>query len=546
MNTHPIDCGTHRRINREMLLNTAGSPILRVSILIALVLACWPTMSLGQTAISPKSMKVLGNVDPRYVSYNVEAVEVTGGRFWAPFKSIQQHRDIADAANASGTPNRDYLYQYRSPIDLSNPKLRKLAAALAPAYVRVSGTWRNSSYFQNNDEPALKTPPEGFQNVLTRAQWKGVIDFGRAVDAEIVTSFSSSAGVRDANGVWTPTQAKAVLDYTKALGGHIAATEFINEPTLMSLGGVPKGYGASEYGKESKSFGEFIRKESPGTLYLGPSSAAEGLPETSTQRWLHLVPSEDLMKATGPIFDGFSYHVYYTQSHRCRGENGTDVNTVLQPDWFKRGAAVESFYAKLRDEYLPGKDLWLTETGEASCGGDTWAAQFIDSFRLLDQFGNLAQKSVKAIMYNTLASSDYGWIDEDTLEPRANYWSALLWKRTMGTRSLDPGIEPVAGTRIYAQCMKGAKGGVSLLVLNVDKNTSSSLVLPVSGTRYTLSSPNLLSNTVMLNGSELKLDADGAVPEYKGEKIKAGVTNFLPTTITVITLPTAENAECRD
>ena len=59
-----------------------------------------------------------------------------------------------------------------------------------------------------------------------------------------------------------------------------------------------------------------------------------------------------------------------------------------------------------------GKDIWLTETGEGSCGGDTWAAQFADSFRLLDQFGSLAQKSVKSIMYNTLASSDYGMLNE--------------------------------------------------------------------------------------------------------------------------------------
>lgn len=500
----------------------------------------------GQTAVTPRSMKVLGEVDPRYVSYNVEAVEVTGGRFWAPYKSIQQQPQISDPAQPSGRPNRDGLFQYRPPIDLANPKLRKLAAALGPAYVRVSGTWRNSSYFQDNDEPPLKVVPDGFQNVLTRAEWKSVVDFGRAVDAEIVTSFASSAGTRDANGVWTTAQAKALLDYTKAIGGHIAATEFINEPTLMGLGGVPKGYGASEYGKESRVFGEFLRKESPGTIYLGPSSTAEGLPRSSTTPSMHLVPSEDLMKATGPIFDGFSYHVYYTQSHRCMGANGTDVNTVLQPDWFERGAAVESFYSRLRGKYLPGKDLWLTETGEASCGGDTWAAQFIDSFRLLDQLGNLAQKSVKAVMYNTLASSDYGWIDEDTLEPRPNYWSALLWKRTMGRRSLDPDISAVPGTRIYAQCMKGAKGGVSLLVLNIDKDATSTLVLPVSGTRYTLSSPNLLSNTVMLNGRELKLGADGTVPEYKGEKIKAGVTSFLPTTITVITLPTAGNAECSE
>ena len=101
------------------------------------------------------------------------------------------------------------------------------------------------------------------------------------------------------------------------------------------------------------------------------------------------------MEATGPLFDVFSYHVYYTRSHRCSGSNGQDVNQVLTSEWFDRGLTVEEFYAKLRDKYLPGKDIWLTETGEASCGGDTWASTFVDAFRLLDQLGSLAQKSVK-------------------------------------------------------------------------------------------------------------------------------------------------------
>jgi hypothetical protein len=34
----------------------------------------------AEASVSPQSMKVLGEVDPRFVSYNVEAVEVTGGR----------------------------------------------------------------------------------------------------------------------------------------------------------------------------------------------------------------------------------------------------------------------------------------------------------------------------------------------------------------------------------------------------------------------------------------------------------------------------------
>jgi len=521
---------------------------------IAAVFGALKTAS-GQTVVTPQSMKVLGQVGPRYVSYNVEAVEVTGGRFWAPYKSLPQ-APAAQPPSAShpGPGAMDSRFQYRAPIDLSNPKLRKLAAALGPAYVRVSGTWRNSSYFQDNDEPALKTAPEGFQNVMTRAEWKEVVEFANAVDANIVASVTTSAGTRDQNGVWNSTQAKAFFDYTKSIGGHIAATEYMNEPNLVQLGGGPEGYGTDQYARDSKIFNDFLRKESPDTLYLGPGSAGEGLPQlplpippgqmSRGNPNAHRITSEDILKGTGPIFDGLSYHVYYTRSHRCMGANGMDVNDALHSDYLDRGQTVVKFYENLRDQFLAAKPLWLTETGEASCGGDTWASEFVDSFRLLDQLGSLAQHSVKSVMINTLASSDYGMIDEETYAPRPNYWAALLWKRTMGARSLDPGISPSSGMRIYAQCMKDAPGGVAMLILNVDKSDAHSLTLPIEGQRYTLSSTDLLSKAVLLNGQELRIAADGVVPEYKGEGFKQGVVSFAPSTISIITLPGAGNASC--
>ena len=36
--------------------------------------------------IRPGSLPKLGTVDARFQSYNVEMVEVTGGRFWAPYR----------------------------------------------------------------------------------------------------------------------------------------------------------------------------------------------------------------------------------------------------------------------------------------------------------------------------------------------------------------------------------------------------------------------------------------------------------------------------
>jgi hypothetical protein len=77
------------------------------------------------------------------------------------------------------------LYQYRPPIDLRSARLRKLAARLGPAYLRVSGTWANTTYFPESDK-APDAPPNGFSGVLTRQQWKDVVDFARAVDARIL------------------------------------------------------------------------------------------------------------------------------------------------------------------------------------------------------------------------------------------------------------------------------------------------------------------------------------------------------------------------
>jgi heparanase 1 len=98
--------------------------------------------------------------------------------------------------------------------------------------------------------------------------------------------------------------------------------------------------------------------------------------------------------------------------------------------------------------------------------------------------------------------------------------------------------------RVYAQCMKGPRGGVSLLVLTTDSKVEYTLKLPVSGERYTLSAPDLLSNTVLLNGSGLKVTTDGEVPMIKGEPVKRGVLRFAPLTINFVTFPGAKNAGC--
>src|ERR1700740_2534536 len=174
------------------------------------------TQLMAQVAsLDPAKMPTIGTVDERFQSYNIEMVEVIGGRFWKPYGSTTNESKAQEPAPQAGftpagiDPN---LYRYRAPIDLSNSRLRKLAAALSPAYVRVSGTWANSAYFQDSENAAPANAPAGFSGVLTREEWKGGVDFSHAVNAEIVTSVATGPGSRDGEGVWTSDPGGQLLE----------------------------------------------------------------------------------------------------------------------------------------------------------------------------------------------------------------------------------------------------------------------------------------------------------------------------------------------
>jgi hypothetical protein len=502
--------------------------------------------SFAQTpSLTPKTMPRVGAVDERFQSYNIEMVEVTGGRFWKPYTSQSDAAPKPPSGNqpTGMDPN---LYEYRPPIDLANPRLRKLAAALGPAYVRVSGTWANTTYFQNSDEPAATTPPQGFNGVLTRQEWKGVVDFSKATNAELVTSFAISPGARDASGVWTPDQAQQIVDYTNSLGGRIAAAEFFNEPNIASIGGAPKGYDAAAYGRDVTVFHAWARKAVPDMIFLGPGSVAESTQMVPSA--MHLLTSADLLTATGPAFDAISYHSYCGVSSRCGMFGAASTTTeaaALSDEWLARPETILAFYGQIRDRFEPGKPLWLTETAQTACGGDRWASTFLDSFRYLNQLGTLARHGVQVHMHNTLAASDYGLLDEHTYEPRPNYWSALLWHKLMGSTVLDPGPSPATSLRLYAQCMKSHPGGVVILAINASRDTAQSITLPAASERYTLTAANLLDKQVQLNGAALQLGTGDALPELKGAATHPGQITFAPASISFLAVPGANNATCR-
>jgi len=151
---------------------------------------------------------------------------------------------------------------------------------------------------------------------------------------------------------------------------------------------------------------------------------------------------------------------------------------------------------------------------------------------------------VKVVMHNTLVASDYGLLDDKTLEPKPNYWGALLWRRLMGARVLEPAVPIQEGLHVYAHCLRGKSGGIALLAINNSRSQSSSIELPVAAERYVFAAEKLNATRVRLNGQELALGPDDSLPDLKSVRIEAGRIILAPATITFLSIADAANPTC--
>jgi hypothetical protein len=215
-------------------------------------------------------------------------------------------------------------------------------------------------------------------------------------------------------------------------------------------------------------------------------------------------------------------------------------------EWLARPDAIHAFYAGLRDRFEPGKPIWITETADASCGGNPRGSTFLDTFRYLDEHARLAQAGVQVIAHNTLAASDYGLLDGDTFAPRPNYWAALLWRRLMGETVLKANPSSGGDLPVYAHCSGGhRRGAVTLLAINTDQSAAQTINVSADSERYTLTTSNLEDTRVQLNGKRLSLDRNDSIPELTGVRTRSGQVTPAPASITFLVFPEAHNSSCQ-
>ena len=473
----------------------------------------------------PETQKVLRTVDPRLLSYNVEMTEVTGGTFWKAY-TPEQIAGTEKFPAITGFHELAGLMQWYDPIDTTNPRLIKLAKELGPAWMRVSGTWATKTYY-DFDNKGL--PNDGWQNRMTRDQWVNIIKFADTIGAKILISVANCQGLHSAEEPWNPSQAELIFNLSKELGHPIDAVEFTNEPNMMVITGFPVGYTAAHFRRDQDLFHKWVRENHPDTLIVGPcttdSSAVKMGPEATEDSAKggagiadalgDVATTDDLLDGCTEKLDVFSYHYYNGISERLES---------VMPDahWQSEQAHTEAYlamagrcaraFAPYRDKYVPGAQMWVTESGDAGGGGNTWASTYLDVLRTLNELGEFATVTDGVIFHNTLASSDYGFLHHGSFEPRPNYFAALLWNTLMGTTVYDSGIAIEEGKHVFCHSRRDGKDGYAYLIIN---NSAEVTTVEIPGTAevYALTPDGTLrSRTMCLNGKVLELGENDALP----------------------------------
>lgn len=463
----------------------------------------------------------VATVDPRFLSFAVDASQVVGGNWWDP---------DAEGRGAIGELEVD-------PFDFTREALINLTAPLAPAFLRIGGSEADAVYYDFGDAP--DPLPEGYDHVFTQAQFDGLNAFAQALDLDVMFNLNAGPGPRDADRVWHADQAERLIEYAVAQGYDVPVWELGNEINgfLLFHGFAISG---EAYAADLAEARAVLDRHAPEAILTGPSAAywpvvGELAPVTA-----------DILEADGGASIGvITWHFYPQQSVRCPVQSrAAGPEVMLTPAALNEVAIWAAEVEAHRDAHAPGVPIWLGETGNAQCGGAPGVSdRFAGSFWWLDQLGTLARRGHAVVVRQTLSGSNYGLLGELDLFPSPDYWASVLWKRLMGETVLA--VEATDGPdtlRTYAHCAPG--GGVTALAINID--TAPVEVHGAWGAPevYLVEADGLDAREVRLNGVTLTAADDGTLPTLPSAPGGRSVT--LPgRSYAFLHWPSADAAACR-
>lgn len=431
--------------------------------------------------------------------------------------------------------------------DFDRPRLKRLTEALGPAYLRLGGTVSDTIFYDLSADPVAE-PPEPFVAVLDRAYWDAACAFATELDLPILFTLNVGPGPRDPEtGRWDPSNARTLIEYTRSIDCPVEIWELGNEINGFPLahGFVLDGVG---YAADIGIARALIDDADPDALLAGPAQIY----------WpvlgeLGIALMQEFLTNAGALVDIVSWHYYPMQSSDCPfTTRDASLDALFDPANLDEIHTWAEEVETLSELHAPSAEVWLDETGHALCGGETGLSdRFVTGFWWLDQLALIARRGQPVVVRQALTGGQYHLIDRTTLEPSADYWNSLLWKRLMGTRVLAAeadGGGPLL--RVYSHCTPGRPGAVTVLAINLDRVNEVTLAIPGLGgdpELYLVTGPDLEAKEVWLNGTALVAAEDGSPPPIEPIEPVTSTPSIelAPRSYAFVVLPGAEAEACR-
>ena len=464
--------------------------------------------------------KPVFTVLPEYLSFTLDTSQLVGGKWWNP---------KADRVESgSGT-------KHAPVFDFNREKLDMLVSRLRPAYLRIGGSEADKVFYDledNRDFVPWQDVPQGYHQTMTRTQWDNLNGFVTRNQLKFAFTLNSGPSARNDDQSWNPDNAETLMRYSREKGYAIDVFELGNEHNLFwYIYGLQNIVAPAQYRKDILSLKNLLRRYYP-EAKLGSQGSAIW-PVLGELLGAFFGFYEEMIETSGQDVDVIAWHYYPQQSRRGPfASRKAHPARLLNPSNLDEAAYWAKRFNRLKDQFAPGKGIWLGETGNAQFGGEPGVSDvYIGGLWWLDQLGLLAVNGVEAVFRQTLAGMNYGMMDPDTLALNPDYWNSLLWKKLMGTDVYRVALtgDHLSKIRAYAHRAKDGKG-LSLLVINLhhEKKVTLSFSDPEikNLTLYEVTTPDILGKKVYLNGQKLALRHGKSLPVLKGKKQQL---NHIPT-----------------
>ncbi|CAL8322612.1 unnamed protein product [Lota lota] len=449
---------------------------------------------------------------------------------------------------------------------LGSPKLRTLAKALAPSYLRFGGTMQDfmvfssEKFFTQSHEDScekMELPPlleERLKKQWTRQQvllqkedlqmkYRRVKFTEYSVD--LLTSFANctemdlifglNALLRTSDNIWNSSNARSLIKYCESKQYRIS-WELGNEPNSYEKKAGIRVSG-SQLGEDFVHLREILRESK---LYHN-----RGLygPDISQPRDHRKDLLQGFLSTGSQAINACTWHHYYVN-----GREATLADFISPEVLDSLGVKISEVLESVQ-LMSPGMRSWLGESSSAYGGGaEGLSDAFVAGFMWLDKLGLAAKMGLDVVIRQVLIGSGTYHLVDDNLDPLPDYWLSLLYKRLVGPEVLMVNTLPVAGlqnqrkkVRVYLHCAdrnRGySKGAITLMAMNLGARPSR-LTLPaqlslgtVEGFVLQSDQPDeagLYSRSVMLNEKLLQMLDDHTLPELKGNILPPADHLLLP------------------